>query len=769
MTAARFPLGSQIGRYEIVDLLGAGGMGEVYRAWDTRLGRDVALKVLPRPAATDPIRLRRFENESKAAGALNHPNVLSVFDVGVHDESPYIVSEFLEGETLRSRLEGQRLAVRTALDFAVQIADGLAAAHAKGVVHRDLKPANLFVTRDGRVKILDFGLAKLTVPFTGSLDATATWTTAAGVPLGTAGYMAPEQVEGREADARADIFSFGAVLYEMLSRRMAFRAATAAESMTAILREDPPPLAKLGRSLPASLDRIVRRCLEKRPERRFQSAHDLAFALRDVVESLAAAAADDRPARPPRKGPRRQTIRSIAVLALENLSGDVEHEYLADGLTDALTGDLARIGDLRVISRTSAMRFKGTRTPLPEIARALKVDAVVEGSVVRSGDRLRVAVRLIDGASDRHLWAESYERDLKDVLALQRELAWAIARQVQVTLTPQQEASLSSVRPVDPEAHLAYVKARYYCGKRTAEGFRRGLELFEQAIARDPGYAPAWAGLAGNYGLLSAIGYDVLPARQAVPKAKAAALRALELDDALAEAHAALGQILKDHEWDFAAAEKSYRKAIALDPGYATAHHWYSNFLSAVGRLDEAQREAEQALALDPLSLVINQLVARPHYFARRYDAAVEASRRTLSMDPTFALAHVQLGMTYLAMGRPGAALDELVRFTELSGGSTLGRALLGLGHARAGDAAAARRVLEDLRGRSRAGYVPAYQFTIVHIGLGETDQAFTSLDRAYEERSDALVYLKVEPILDPLRGDRRFDDLVRRVGLPAD
>jgi serine/threonine protein kinase/tetratricopeptide (TPR) repeat protein len=766
----RLPAGTNVGRYEVVGLVGAGGMGEVYRARDLRLGRDVALKVLPRTSASDPIRLRRFETESRATGALNHPNVLSVFDVGLHEECPYIVAEFLEGRTLRQRLDAEKLAVRTAVDYAIQIAEGLAAAHAKGVVHRDLKPANLFVTADGRVKILDFGLAKLCLPFVvrEAGEAATTWTTQPGIPMGTAGYMAPEQVEGREADHRADIFAFGAVLYEMLSRRMAFPARTAAESMAAILRDEPPSLSRTRRAVPAPLERIVQRCLEKRPERRFQSAHDVAFALRDALDAMQAdTARPPRPAKRPRGRPSRHAIRSIAVLALENLSGDPEQEYLADGLTDALIGDLAKIGELRVISRTSAMRYKGTRTPLPQIARDLDVDAVVEGSMVCSGERVRVSARLIDAATDRHLWAETYERDLRDVLALQREVSWAIAREVQVALTPQQEAWTARVRPVDPEAHLAYVKGRYYCAKRTAEGFERGLELFAQAIARDPGYAAPWAGVAGTYCLLSAIGYDVLPARLAVPKAKAAALTALELDDTLAEAHAALAQILKDHEWDFAAAEKSYRTAIALDPGYATAHHWYSNYLSAMGRLDEAQAEAERALALDPLSLVINQLVARPHYFARRFDEAVEASRRAISMDPAFPIAYLQLGMAYAAKGMNEEAVVTLQRFSELAGGGTLARALLAFAHARAGDPVVARRLLDELRGIARASYVPAYQFAVAHIGLGELDEAFAWLDKAYDERSDALVYLKVEPTFDPLRPDRRFAELVHRVGLP--
>ena len=412
------------------------------------------------------------------------------------------------------------------------------------------------------------------------------------------------------------------------------------------------------------------------------------------------------------------------------------------------------------------MRYKDTRKPLPEVARALKVDVLLEGSVVRAGERVRIAARLIHAGTDRHLWAESYERDLRDVLALQREIARTVAQKVHITLTPQEDAGLAGARAVDPEAHLLYVKARYYWAKRTSEGFQKALEYFEQATARDAGYAAAWAGTADTYYLLGAFGYDALPPREAVPKAKAAAQKALEIDDTLAEAHAALGQVLQNYEWEFPSAEHSLLRALELNPGYAAAHHYYSNFLSAQGRLDEALAEAERALELDPLSLVINILVARPHYFARRFDEAIEASLKVLEMDPAFPLAYLQLGMARAAKGTNDEAIVDLRRFSALTSGSTLALALLGFAHARVGDRAEAVRRLEALRAAAERRYVPSYQFAAVHIGLGDHDQAFVWLDKAYEERADALVTLKVEPVFDPLRGDPRFSDLLRRVGL---
>ena len=566
----RLSTGFRLGPYEILSPLGAGGMGEVYRARDSRLGRDVAVKVLPAEFSADEERLRRFEQESRAAGTLNHPNILTIFDVGEHDRSPYVVSELLEGETLRQRLAGAALPQRKAVDYALQIARGLAAAHEMGIVHRDLKPENLFVTRDGRVKILDFGLAKLVTPRLGqALETNAPTTpvfTEAGRILGTTGYMSPEQVRGQPADHRSDIFSFGSVLYEMLTGQRAFIRDTGVETMSAILKEDPPFLSSSPSVLPPGIDRVVRRCLEKNREERFQSSSDLAFALESALTDSAVSLPWRQPASASRRlrpglliarlaaalglgavllllldvgGLRRwlrrpagiAEIRSLAVLPFSNLSGDPQQEYFADGMTEALIADLAKIRALSVISRTSIMRYKGVRRPLPDIARELGVDAVLEGSVLRSGNRVRITAQLIHASTDRHLWAETYERELSDVLNLQTEVARTVAEQIQIRVTPFEKATLASPRRVDPAAYEAYLRGLYAWNKRSSGSVAQSIELFREAIGQDPTYAPASAALADSYIVEASYGWvapgEVAPLAQAAARRHSSSIRPL--------------------------------------------------------------------------------------------------------------------------------------------------------------------------------------------------------------------------------------------------
>ncbi|HEY3123969.1 MAG TPA: protein kinase [Thermoanaerobaculia bacterium] len=791
--------GTRLGPYEILSPLGAGGMGEVYRARDTRLQREVAVKVLPAGFSADADRLRRFEQEARAASALNHPNILTIHDIGTVGRAPYVVSELLEGETLRQRLSEGSLSARKAVEYGIQIANGLAAAHEKGIVHRDLKPENLFVTADGRVKILDFGLAKLTRPEVPSTPLTEVPTspaeTDAGVVLGTVGYMSPEQVRGQPADQRSDIFSFGAILYEMLTGQRAFRGISAADTMSAILKEEPEH-SRVGSDVSPSLEHILRRCLEKSPGERFQSARDLAFALQETSSASAS-----QPASLPvprsrsvlwlaplgllillaalvavnvgglrerlfgRGKPAR--IQSLAVLPLENLSRDPEQEYFADGMTEELIADLGKIRALRVISRTSAMRYKGTKKSLPEIARELDVDALVEGSVLRSGDRVRITTQLIHAATDRHLWSESYERDLRDVLALQSEVARSIAREIKIAVTLQEQVRLAQVHPVDPEAHQLYLKGRYYLVKNTQEAAQKALQYMKQSIDKDPAYAVAYAGLANTYVGLGYTGIDALPPREAMPSAKAAALKALELDDTLAEAHTNLGLVRWAYDWDWPAAEKDLKRAIELNPGYATAHLRYANYLCSLGRFDEAVAEDKRALELDPLSLIMNHGQAWPYHLSRRYDQAIEKYRKTLEMEPNFPRTHLRLGEVYAAKGMYREAIAEYQKFSSLGGGSTMAVALIGNARALSGERQEALRALEELTAASKRRYVPSFHFALVYAGLGDKDQAFAWLDRAYEERSQFLVELKFEPILDPLRSDPRFEELVRRVGVP--
>jgi serine/threonine protein kinase/Flp pilus assembly protein TadD len=793
--------GSRLGPYEIVSPIGAGGMGEVYRARDSRLGRDVAIKVLPASFSNDPDRLRRFEHEARAAGILNHPNITAVYDVGTVGDAPYVVSELLEGETLRSRLAGGALAPRRAIDYALQIAHGLAAAHEKGIVHRDLKPENLFVTKDGRVKILDFGLAKLTQPEKAGPQTnlpTETAGTEPGVVMGTLGYMSPEQVRGKPADARSDIFSFGAILYEMLSGRRAFHGDSAADTMSAILREEPAELSATNQQVPPALDRVVRRCLEKSPEQRFQSARDIAYALDETLAGATASAAP-APLPPPRSrrlrwlallaaslaaalavlvvadagglrrrlfGASSREIHSLAVLPLENLSRDAAQEYFADGMTEALITDLAQIGSLRVISRTSAMRYKGTKKGLPEIARELDVDGVVEGSVLRAGNRIRITAQLIHASTDRHLWARSYERDFKDVLALQDEVAQAIAGQIQARLTSDEQARLSRARPVNPEALDAYLKGRYEWWRWRPENYRKALEYFRQAIAIDPSYAPAYAGLALTYARL---GDSAWRPGDAYPKAKSAALRAVELDPELGEAHVALGMSILWNDWDWAAAERELRRGIDLDPRSTDAHMAYSSFLANMGRREEAVVQVNRAHELDPLSATIRGQKANRLMSAERYEEAIEEAKSALELDPTAIQARTILGRAYLQKGKVGPAIAELERTVDLSRREVGPVAWLGYAYGVAGQKEKAEAVLRELQQRFQEGYVAPPLVALVFLGLGERDRAFEWLEKGYALRDSLIVRLNAMREFDVLRSDPRFVDLIRRIGLPSE
>jgi serine/threonine protein kinase/Flp pilus assembly protein TadD len=794
------PAGSRLGPYEIVAPLGAGGMGEVYRAKDSRLGREVAVKVLPASFSNDPDRLRRFEQEARAAGLLNHPNITAVYDVGTVEGSPYVVSELLEGDTLRSRIAGMPLAPRRAIDYALQIAHGLAAAHEKGIVHRDLKPENLFVTKDGRVKILDFGLAKLTKPDEAGPQTnlpTETAGTEPGVVMGTLGYMSPEQVRGKPSDARSDIFSFGSILYEMLSGRRAFHGDSAADTMSAILREDPPDLSSTNRLIAPALDRVVRHCLEKSPEQRFQSARDIAYALEETLAGATASAAPAPP--PPRARPRRWPvllatglaallavlfvfdvgsvrrrlfgskpggIQSLAVLPLENLSRDAAQEYLADGMTEALITDLAQIGSLRVISRTSAMRYKGTKKGLPEIARELDVDGVVEGSVLRAGNKIRITAQLIHATTDRHLWARSYERDFRDVLALQDEVARAIAGQIQARLTSDEQARLSRARPVNPQAHDAYLKGRYEWYRWRPENYRKALDYFRQAIAIDPSYAPAYAGLAEAY---SRLGDSAWRPADAYPKAKSAALKSVELDPELAEARTALGMSILFNDWDWAAAERELRRGIDLDPRSPIAHMAYSAFLGLMERQEEALVQMNRGRELDPLSVTTRGVKAFRLFSARRYDEAIEESKSALELDPTAIQARATLGRAYLQKGMVGPAIAELERTVDLSRRDMGPVAWLGYAYGVAGQKEKAQAVLRELQQRFQEGYVSPPLVALVFLGLGDRDRAFEWLEKGYALRDSLIVRLNATREFDALRSDPRFADLKRRVGLPSE
>jgi serine/threonine protein kinase/tetratricopeptide (TPR) repeat protein len=747
--------GSRLGPYEILSLIGAGGMGEVYRARDASLKRDVAIKVLPTSLARDGDRLRRFELEAEAAAALNHPNILSIFHVGEHDGSRYLVTELLHGETLRERLYRGALRLREALDLAIGVAHGLAAAHGAGIVHRDLKPENLFVTKDGHVKILDFGLAKLTDPL--AIDGTTASLnpqTNPGQVLGTVGYMSPEQVRGQPADARSDIFGFGAILYEMLTGKRAFRRPTAAETMCAILNEDLPTDSQFSSGVPPPLQKVVRRCVEKTPDQRFQSALDAAFALDALLDS----------------GGSLSRLHSLAVLPFINGTGLAEADYLSEGISESIINLLSQFPDLRVVPRTSAFRYRGREKKLKKVGRDLNVDSVLTGTVVQRGDTLIVQAELVDIANDAQLWGDQYDRKLEDIFELQAELARRISESLRPRLTPD-EAKFLTVRPTENhEAYHLYLRAMYFTNKWTPEGIYKGIEYSKQAIEIDPLFARAYAGLSYLYILVSSLGS--LPPLQAFPIAKAAALKALEIDDSLADAHASLAYILLAYDWDWLNAGKESSRAIELAPNLPGGHYVRSQWCIVNGLAEEAIVEARRALNLDPLSLPNYVNLALIYHLLRQFDPAIEELQKALELDPSFIAARQLLALSYAFTGKYQEAFNEADASAALPGANIRAdiraRATLGLINAVAGRNAEARKALAELTQYSKPpDYLPAADCAYIHALLGEKEQTFEWLEKAYLGHASTLFYIKLRPMFETLHTDPRFSNLLSRIGLP--
>ncbi|MGH9812504.1 MAG: protein kinase domain-containing protein [Candidatus Acidiferrales bacterium] len=793
-------IGQTVSHYRILEKLGEGGMGVVYKAEDTKLGRFVALKFLPEAMVADQEAVKRFEREARAASALDHPNICTIHEIGEHEGEPFIAMQYLEGLTLKHAIGGRPLKSAELLDLAQQLAQALEAAHAKGIVHRDLKPANIFITAEGRLKVLDFGLAKL-LPRADDVTASATLTQAGAAP-GTLPYMAPEQLRAQPVDARTDIYAFGCVLYEMATGQRPFRAELATELSSEILNKTPVAPVRLNPEVPAKLEEISLKCLEKDPERRYQSAKEIAVDLhRLAAPTPATSFSEVSPRQEPRGSGRRvfrwvamagvaaaavlavllgfnlggvrerlfapaaPKIESIAVLPLENLSGDPEQEYFADGMTETLITEMSRIRTLKVISRTSVMQYKGVKKPLPEIARELKVDAVVEGSVSRAGDRVRITAQLIHAPTDTHLWAENYDRELSDVLRLQSEIARAIAREVKVALSPGEETHLAGARSVNPKAHEAYLRGRYHWNRRTELDLKKAIAHFEEAIAIDPDYGPAHEGLAEAYTVLPF--YSAVSVRQVYPKAKAAALRALELDDSLAGAHASLGTVKEVYEYDRSGAEIEYRRALEINPGYATAHQWYGRFLSNQGRAAEALAEINRAEELDPLSLVMQSNVGLILSGGRQYDEASEKLRKVLEMRPDYAAVWDILAEVYAAKQMYGPMIEAAENAVKFSGGNPGYVARLGRAYGLAGRRQEAQEILGQLNRRAGAEYVRETRMAELYLAMGDKRQALTWLERGYQEREVGMVGIKVDPLWDPLRDDPRFQELLRRMNFP--
>ncbi len=748
-------VGAHLGPYQILAPLGAGGMGEVYRARDSRLDREVAVKVLPEHLARDAAALARFEREARAVAALSHPNILAVYDVGVEQGTSYVVMELLEGETLRTRLGGAELAWRKAVETTIAVADGLAEAHAKGVTHRDLKPENIFLTSDGRVKILDFGLARYE-PRQSSSGATAAETaTEPGTVLGTLGYMSPEQVRGERAEAASDIFSLGSILYEMISGRRAFARATPVETMTAILREEPPEISS--KQFSPELPRLIAHCLEKQPAQRFHSAHDLAYALRSLLSTPSTIA---KAAPAPRQ---RKAIDSLAVLPFANLSGDPDAEYLGEGITENLINSLSELPKLRVAPRSRVFRYKGRQLDPRKVGRELKVRAIVTGRVMHRGDTLNVRAELEDLEAEAQLWGQQYNRQFADIFAVQEEIAREIADALRLRLTGEERKRLAKRHTENTEAYQSYLKGRFHWNRRTPESIRKGIEHFQQAIALDPAFAPAHAGLGGCFSLLGF--YSMEPAKEVFPRAKAALRRALEMDDRLAEAHAVLGLAASFFDWDWTTGEKEFRRAIEIDPDNSLPRYYYAMHLSVLGRFEEALQQAKRAEALDPLSPAMSSGTGFSLVHARRYEEAIAQLRKCLDLDPNFYLGRGWLGLAYHYSGQLQEAISEYQTALALAPGNPAPMAWMGHAHAMAGDRQQALKTIEELRALSARQHVSSDLIAMVYAGL-DPDEMFAWLDKACEERSVLLPFVAVSPMADPYRADPRYQELLRRMGL---
>ncbi len=780
--------GMRLGPYEIVAPLGAGGMGEVYRARDTKLDRDVAVKVLPDGVAADAEALARFEREAKAVAAVSHPNVLAIYDFGTDRDITYIVTELLEGESLRQRLQQSSIPWRKAVDVGTSVADGLAAAHAKGIIHRDLKPENIFLTSDGVVKILDFGLARAQQA-SGPDDRTITLDTKPGTVLGTVHYMSPEQVRGRPLDARTDIFSLGCVLFEMITGERAFRGDTSADITTAILTQDPATVSSTIVDVVPDLDRTIARCLEKNARQRFQSSGDLAFTLRSILSGsgsgIASAAGKGvggwkwavgalivmlivaagfiwRPIRSPVQPGGR--IDSLLVLPFVEQSGETDAEFLGEGIAESVINSLLTMPNLRVIPRNTAIRYKGREQELDVIASELNVRAVLTGRVRELDGRLIVRASLEDTKYRRQIWGEEYDRPRSDILTIERDIARRISDALRLQLSGEDVARRDKQHTDNPEAYMAYARGRFWWNKRTQGGFERAIALYDDAIRIDPNYALAYAGKADSYLLLGV--YHYVRPRGAFPQALLAVQTALLIDNALAEAHTALGGIRIWSEWDWDGAETAFRRAIELAPKYPTAHHWYGWYLMAMQRHEEAAREMQRAQQLDPGSLIINRDVGSQYLFSRQLDRAIVQFRRTIEMDPNFATARLFLGQALRQKQLYEEAIAEFQKTIDLVGLVLEVVGDLAYTYALADRVDEALAELRRLTELSKERYVPAGSFALIHIGLGNKDQAFEWLEKAYENREYMVPLLNVSPAYDSLRSDPRFDDLLRRVGL---
>src|SRR5437588_1556049 len=826
--------GTKLGRYEIRSKIGEGGMGEVYLARDLELDRTVAIKILPETLASDQQRLQRFIQEARAASALNHPHILTIYEVGVTGSSRFIATEFIDGETLRQRITAG-LNLAEALEIAIQVGSALSAAHTVGIIHRDIKPENIMVRHDGYIKVLDFGLAKLTEPKGSTTDTEAPTramvNTDAGTVMGTANYMSPEQAKGIHVDARSDLWSLGAVLYEMIARHVPFPGETPTETISLILQREPAPLTRFAHVVPAELERIATKALTKDREERYQTAKDLLIDLKSLKRKLEVDAEIERSVAPElrssastSRGPSlaatvsgavaattpagahspssaeyvvsgirhhklvaaiallvllvaafgvgaylhaRNTevaIESIAVLPFVDQNHDPDSEYLSDGLTEGIINSLTQLPRLKVIARSSVFRYKGKETDPFMAGKELGVRAILTGRIVQRGDNITISTELVDVRDNKQLWGEQYTEKVSDLMSLQRDIAGKIVGNLRLKISGEEHNRMMKHYTDNAEAYRLYLKGRFYWNKRNAESLKKSIDYFNQAIEKDPNFALAYSGLADAYGLLP--NYSGGSPQEFAPKAKAAAKKAIELDDNLAEAHTSLATMLADYDWNWAEGEKEFKKAIALNPNYATAHQWYSDGpLLSEGRFEEANAEMKRAQELDPLSLIINAEVGANYIYERQYDKAIEQLRKTIELDANFYYARWNLGFAYSMKGSFSEALTEYKIAFKLSNDPSI-VGLVGNAYARSGHRGEALKTLEQLKELSKQTYVDPNAFVQIYVGLDDKEQAFQWLEKCYQDHAPEMAFVKIDPLLDSLRSDPRLADFVHRVGL---